>query len=449
MGLKRFFENVRHLGNTRLDQIESRSSQVFDLLNGDLGHYLNNIATASYYGVGGNSAMRVATVFTCVMVRGESLSTCPASVKQFTPEGSINATTQPAHRLVHDRPNPFQTAAQFWKSVSIVIDLNGEAFCPITYSGRMQPIQIDMIPECEAVNVYEVAGRPWYEYKGRKYQDWEMLHFMDMSLDGKRGISKIRYNAETIGYAKKLKSYGSNAIGIKPPGFFSTEANYDLVKKQEDSISKTWRDKIASGDAPVLPFGLKYNNLQITPDDAQYLDSIGATKEDIYGIFRVPPTLAQNYERATFANAEQQDLVFIKYTMLPIITNIEQECNAKLFPEANITSAEPFYVKFNVNAFMRGDFRTRTEGYRSLMQSGLISINQVAELEDLPSVPNGDDRYIPMNLIALSKYDEFISQVTKPTNTTAGNEGGAENSERSEILKGIYNNGKKNGHAVN
>src|SRR6187455_308158 len=147
MGLRQFFKNVRSLGNTRLDETEQRTSQVFSLLNNELGIYLNNIATSSNYSPIGSSAMRVSTVFTCVMVRGESLSTLPASVKQFTSKGSITREDNNIHKLIHDRPNPYQTAAQFWKSVSIAIDLHGNAYCPVTYSGRIQPTQIDFIPD--------------------------------------------------------------------------------------------------------------------------------------------------------------------------------------------------------------------------------------------------------------------------------------------------------------
>ncbi len=444
MGFKQFVKNIRTLGSARLDDTEQRVAQTFTLLNNELGHYLNNIATASSYSPAGSSAMRVSTVFICVMVRGESLSTLPASVKQFTPKGSITRSDNNIHKLIHDRPNPYQTAAQFWKSVSISIDLHGEAFCPVTYSGRIQPTRIDFIPDGHCVQMYDSVDGPIYEYEGKRYRSWEMLHFKDMSLDGKRGISKIGYNAETIGYARKLKTFGSNAIGVKPPGYFSTEASYDVVKKQEENISKGWKEKIAEGSTPLIPFGLKYNNLQINPGDAQYLDSIEATKEDIYGIFRVPPIFAQNYERATLANVEQQDLLLIKYTMLPIITNIEQECNDKLFPESNNFSAEPLYVKFNVNAFIRGDFKTRTEGYRTLWQIGAINGDQIAELEDWIKWEGGDERFIPMNMIPLSKIDQFLDSLTKPVASNAGDPGG--NQDERSILDKIENLMKRNGH---
>lgn len=446
MGVKQFFKNIRTLGTAKLDDTEERVSQTFSLLNNEYGQYLNNLATSSNY-VGDNTAMRIATWFACILVRAESLSTLPASVLQSTPEGSRTAYENPVYGLIHRKPNPFQTACDYWKSVSAHIDNHGNAFSIITYSGRFQPIRIDLIPDPNCVDVLKTeSGQLYYRYKGKDYQWYEILHFKDLSLDGYMGISRVQYNAQTVGYAKKLKNYGSNAIGVKPPGFFSTEQSYDVVKKQEDNLSKSWREKITSGETPLLPFGLKYNNLMISPGDAQYLDSVGATDQDICAIMRVPPTLVQNYLRATFANAEQQDLVFVKYTMLPLITNIEQECNAKLFAEANATSATPYYVKFNVNAFMRGDFKTRTEGYRTLFQSGMITGNQVADFEDWNHYEGGDTRFVPMNMIPLDKIDEFIGTLTKPVDSTSGNPGGNPDQQRQAILDKIT---KMNGHAVN
>jgi HK97 family phage portal protein len=415
--------------------------------------YLNDIATSSSSSgtpiYADTHAMRIATVFTCVLVRGESLASLPISVKQTTDKGSRVAYNHPAHYLIHNRPNPFQTASDFWKSVSARIDLEGNAFAIITYSGRFLPTRIDLTDKDSTVEILKTdSGKARYRYNGKEYEDYEVLHFKDLSLDGYEGCSKIRYNAETLGYAKKLRKFGSNAVDTKPPGYFSTESPFDVLKKQASALSEVWSDNIAAGKVPFLPLGLKYNNLQINPGDAQYLEAIGATKEDIYGIFRVPPTLAQNYERATFANAEQQDLVFIKYTMLPLVTSIEQECNSKLFSEANKTSSTPYYVKFNVNAFMRGDFASRTQGYKTLWERGLINGDMVADLEDWDHYEGGDRRFIPMNMMPLDKVDEFIKQLTAPKNTNVADEGG-NNQERGIKLEDIYNALKRhnlNGH---
>jgi HK97 family phage portal protein len=443
LGLKTFTTNVIDSFRTRFSSNEKRSGYPYSFLDG-LFQQLQNIGYDADVVVNSTTAMRISTAFTCVLVRGESLASLPASVKQSTSSGSRTATNHSAHHLIHDKPNPFQNASEFWQTVSAHIDLEGEAIAIISFSGRWMPSRIDLIPNPKDVDVVVVDGRPWYKYKGVVYEDWKVLHFKDLSLDGIRGCSKIQYNAETLGYAAKLKAYGKKAIGNKPPGYFSTDAPYDTVQKQQDNIAKAWKEKIAAGDAPTVPFGLKYNSLMINPGDAQYLDAVNATKEDIYGIFRVPPTLAQNYERATFANAEQQDLVFTKYTMLPLITKIEQECNAKLFAESNRQSAEPYYVKFNVAAFMRGDFKSRTEGYRTLFNCGLVDGDTVAELEDWNKWEGGNLRLVPMNMIPLSKAEQYAEKLIESLEAPppSGNDDAPdkEGQKRFDALKGfIYN----------
>lgn len=461
MGLRNIFRNISHLASTdiksqeeqRSREIEERTVQFLTQLqygaitpNYPYIQKLNNIGTYTPgidYDIGSATAMRISTVFTCVLVRAESLSTLPVNVMQSTPQGSKVAYNHPAYKLIHNKPNPFSTASDFWKTVSAHIDLYGNCFCIIKYSGRFQPTRIDIIEEPLSVQILQTEnGDAIYEHNGKRYKDYEILHFKDLSIDGYYGCSKIKYNASTVNYAGKLKDYGSNAIGTKPPGYFSTEQSYEVLKKQQGALSEGWQKNIAEGKTPLLPFGLKYNNLLIPPGDAQYLEAVSATKEDIWGFFRIPPTLAQNYQRATFANAEQQDLVFIKYTMLPMITNIEQECNAKLFAEGNSESSTPYYVKFNVNAFMRGDFATRTQGYKTLWERGLITGNMVADLEDWNHFEGGDQRFVPMNMIPLEKLSEFVDKLTKPVDSNAGNEGGNPDS-RSQFQGIKYTNGHK------
>jgi HK97 family phage portal protein len=424
MGLVKLFRNITHLGRVDLDQSEERSGGFYDAISAMMGRF--------FYGdsnevepVNCHSAMRITTFFTCMLVRGESLSTLPVSVMQKTDNGSRVARDNPTHYLIHNKPNPFQTAADFWKSVSAHIDVFGNCFAIVSYSGNLRPKRIDLVKDPLAVQVLvSESGEAYYEYNGKKYRDYEMLHFKDLSMDGIYGCSRVHYNKETLTYAAKLRKYGSNAIGVKPPGYFTSQANFETIKKQQESLSKTWTEGIAAGKVPFLPMGLEYKNLMINPDDAQFLDSVGATKEDICGIMRVPPTMVQNYQRSTWANAEQQDLTFVKYTMLPLCTNIEQELNSKLFAESNKTSATYYYCKFNTNAFMRGDFKSRTEGYKTLWERGLISGNMVADLEDWDHFEGGDDRFVPMNMIKLSRVDEFIDNLTEPIDTNVGDQGG-------------------------
>lgn len=461
MGLKTLYRNVRGLARLKFFDSEERSgpfnsySSIENFIDSIKSVFGLNSNPDSDWVPGPKTAMRIATFFTCVLVRAESLATLPAHVCQYTAKGTIKAYSHPAHYLIHDRPNPLQTASDFWKMVSVQIDTHGESIGVISFSGRWQPTAINLVEDPSQVDIKIHNGRPWYDFKGKSdiipsriYEDWEVVHFKDLSLDGIRGCSKVRFNAETLGYASKLKAFGKTSIGTKPPGYFSTDAPFDTIKSQHDSLGKLWKENIAKGLVPFLPLGLKYHHMMISPGDAQYLDAIAATKEDIYGITRVPPTLAQNYERATFANAEQQDLVFIKYTMLPLITSIEQELNSKLFAESNKTAAEPYYVKINLSAFMRGDFRSRAEGYRTLFNIGAIDGDTIADLEDWNKWEGGNRRYVPMNMIPVNMVDEFIKNLTADKVPAADNTSDA-GKRNNEIVQGILFNQKRNGHTVN
>ena len=103
----------------------------------------------------------------------------------------------------------------------------------------------------------------------------------------------------------------------------------------------------------------------------------------------MPPSFAQNYERATYANASQQDMVYVKHTLTPWLRMIEQECDSKLFSEANKVSSNPFFTKFNVNSILRGDIQARADYYKT-MKDGIMTTNEIRKLEDLPPVPEGN-----------------------------------------------------------
>jgi HK97 family phage portal protein len=228
LGLRTFYNNVRGLSRLNLFNSEQRSSSFsngiswnfFDHLERLLGS--GNITSDADYPITSNTAMRISTAFTCVLVRGESLSSLPAHVCQYTKNGSRKAYEHAAHYLIHDRPNPFQTASDFWKMVSAQMDLKGQAIAIISWDGRWRPAALNLTEDPGLVEIKIVDGKPYYDLRNIKsdiiepriYEHWEVLHFKDLSLDGIHGISKVRYNAETLGYAAKLKAYGSKLLEL-------------------------------------------------------------------------------------------------------------------------------------------------------------------------------------------------------------------------------------------
>ena len=153
----------------------------------------------------------------------------------------------------------------------------------------------------------------------------------------------------------------------------------------------------------VLEEGMTYENLGIPADDAQFIQSKKFTLEEIARFYGVQLHMIQNLDKSSFNNIEQQSIEFRTYCLGPWAVIWEQEIYKNLLNETE--QMENYYAKFNFNALMRGDYKTRMEGYRTGVQMGLYSLNEVRQMEDEnPITGDGGDTYwvnsamVPINM---------------------------------------------------
>ena len=154
-------------------------------------------------------------------------------------------------------------------------------------------------------------------------------------------------------------------------------------------------------------------------DHAQFIESRKFQINEICRIFRVPPHLIGDLERATFSNIEQQSLEFVEYTLRPWLVRWEQELNRKLFPGPSEFTASEFFVEHNVDGLLRGDFATRMTGYASGRQWGWISVNDIREKENMNPLPDddGDQYLVPTNM---TTPELLANPPEPPPRSTAG-----------------------------
>ena len=375
------------------------------------------------------SAQRIATVFTCLNIRGETLGFLPFSSKKNTPTGPQTEYGN-LHRLIHDRPNPDTTAFDFWSTIEKWKLAWGNACAEIIRSNA-DPVRFDLLEPWEMT--FKISnGQVFYFYKNRPIRSTDILHFKNYSIDGKLGISSIRQNALTMSSSLKLTQYNNSIIGERPYGYLTSETRpKDLQQKANqrslwdkrgtasDEVDESKRGEVKNiAGIPYLYGGLKFQSFTLPADDVAYIESAKLKDQDIYGIFRVPPTLAGNYEKAPYNSSEQQDIVFAKYT-LASLKEIEQECTEKLYPESNKLTQER-YTKFSLNGLLRGDMNTRKEFYSSGIQNGWLTPNQVCELEDIPTYGKaGDQHFVQGALVPVEMIADMIkSKASAPTNQT-------------------------------
>ncbi len=381
-----------------------------------------------------NTAMRVATVSACLKVLGEDIAALPKSIMRREGDKRYKQNSK-LNYLISTKPNPRMTAYN-WSFAMVVGAAGwGESYAPVIKDRNGKVESLEIIPPWEMKRLPMQDGSIYFGHGQKMYHPDDVITLRPFTVDGVNPLSIIRYNAETIGFALKSQKYRGKVFNVKPPGYLSSELPLNGTDQQK-AISDQWKGQVTGG-TPVLWGGMKYHPLSFSPADLQLLEANRATKEDVCALFRMPPIFVQDYSRSTFANAEQQGIVYKTYTLNPFITNFSQEIDSKCFNDNNQLSKTPEYVNFNLNGLLQGDFKTRTEGYRTLWQMGAITANTVMALEDMNPIEGGDKAYVPMNMISTDQTEKFYDKLSAPANAkqTSTEDRAAFMSELSSLIK--------------
>lgn len=366
-----------------------------------------------------STAMQISTVFSCVKVLAESVGMLPLNVKHKTADGLQTADDYKLHQLLKFGVNDFQTAQEWKETVTAHLALRGNHYSFINRINGVAHELLPLNPACvtpKLHNDWSVTYDVTYANGTKKtLGSDEILHIRLFSLDGLNGLSPIAAAKNSLGLAKATEKHGAKlfANAAQPSGGFSTDK--ELTDKQYKRLKEQLEDHKGENVHKnlILEGGLSWFQTTMTSDDAQFLDTRKFQRTDICGIFRVPPHMIADLEKATFSNIEQQGLEFVQHTLMPYLLRIEQRINKDLIPKSE---RGEYFAKFNTNALLRGDMKARAEFYNKLMQTGAISPNEIRKLEDMNPREGGDIYLTPMNMTTNPEQD------TKTTSEKSTNE---------------------------
>jgi HK97 family phage portal protein len=361
-------------------------------------------------------ALRVSSVYTAVNVPACTMASLPINVIEESKGKKQTLADHPVYWLLSQEPNDYMTAPVFWHTIIVHARAWGNAYAYINRDSRQAPKSLDLWePWKVSVSVHD--GQLWYSYDGNDWvTSWDVLHYRFNSLDGICGLSPITENQDTIGMAMKLNRYASLILGAQPPGILSYEGQ--LTPEQKVENKKEWRGG-SKGDVKVLSGRWTYNAIMTPGDQVQYNATKQQNEREIWGIWQIPPVFAQDFQRATFSNAEQSDLVYAKHTITPMCVNIEKENNMKLFFEREKATRG---TKFNMNGLLRGDLASRQAFYQTMITSGVYLRNEARDLEDLNPYEGGDIPLVQGAMVPADKagIDALRSKMEKETIPSAG-----------------------------
>jgi HK97 family phage portal protein len=374
-----------------------------------------------------NASTALEWVFDAVQVRSQTLAALPFKLFRQKSNGDRElAVKHPLYALAHDSPHPDLTSFEARNLLNSHLDLRGNAYAQIVRNNggkivRLVPLHPDRVRVKRARDYTADGLRPLiYEVTNaglggtKEFSSFDILHLRGFTTDGINGLSPLRIKAETLGLAIAANEHASRMFsnGARPAGVLEHPGKLDDNGRK--NLRQSW-DAIHGGvenvgKVAILEEAMKFHEVGLSNEDAQLLESRKYSRTEIASMYRVPPHMLGDLERATFSNIEQQSIEFVVHCMLPIVTNWEQRCNQSLLSESE---QGEFFFRFNVAGLLRGDLQSRYNAYRVGLgragEPGWITVNDIREAEDMNRVADGDRLYSGITPTDTSKTARSLS----------------------------------------
>jgi len=385
----------------------------------------NNNFLAAMTTRGGNSsgiavtdetAFNFTAVWAAIRILSESVAQLPLTVNQTDKNGNKSqAVKHQLFNLLHRKPNQQMTTYTFIQKCMIDLLTRGNSYVYIKRNGGARPVELLPILTTD-VKLIENDGVVYYELKeGGIVDQYDMLHFKVMSRDGYIGMSPVDVGASAIGYGLALEKYGNSFFGngAKVSGVLSTERHLsdEAIERLKVSFQENYTNIGDANKTMVLEEGLKFQQISLSNEASQFLNSREFSITEIARLFNLPPHLLRDLSKSSFNNISEQSREFVQYSLMPYLIMMESEMNCKLFRQNEAGKIE---VKFVVNALLRGTPKDRSEYYRTMLNIGAMSIDEIRSYEELPTVQGGDNHFMQLNMATLNDIIKGGTLGTQP-----------------------------------
>jgi len=348
-------------------------------------------STTSGKTVNEKTAMQTTAVYACVRILAETVASLPLHIYRHSENGKEKALQHRLYKLLHDEPNSEMTSFVFRETLMSHLLLWGNAYAQIIRDGRGNVVSLyPLLPDRMTVDRTS-RGELFYEYHKESgsiiLRKEEVLHIPGLGFDGLVGYSPIAMAKNAIGMAIATEEYGARFFsnGASPGGVLEHPGVVKDPKRIRDSWNEVYQGSANAHRIAVLEEGMKFQPISIPPEQAQFIATRKYQLNEIARIFRIPPHMIGDLEKSSFSNIEQQSLEYVKYTLDPWVVRWEMSLQRALLTEKE---KQEYFIKYNLDGLLRGDYQSRMNGYAVGRQNGWLSANDIRELEDLNRIPD-------------------------------------------------------------
>ncbi len=388
---------------------------VFNPSKDEVRHDQRSLNVVPAYGsavkVGSDNALTFTAVWAAIRLLSESVSSLPLNVFTNSNGDKIVAENNPVYSLLKIRPNNYQSKITFLEKVMMDLLTKGNSYIRIERNRGAIPTALLPL-NADDVNIKFIDGVLFYETGSNIYDASDILHFKTITKDGVIGLSPIDQCKNSIGWGMAVEEFGNTFFknGAKLSGVLQTDRalSETAIGRLKNSFNNVYAQLTGSNSTVVLEEGLTFKPISISAEQAQFLASRTFSIEEVARIFNIPPHMLKDLSKSSFNNIEMQSQEFVTYTLMPYLTRIEQEMNLKLFRTNEIGKT---FVEFNVNGLLRGNTKDRSEFYRTMLNIGAMSINEIRNKENMNKIADGDKHFMQLNMTTIDKIGQEETEV--------------------------------------
>lgn len=358
--------------------------------------------------IGPDGALQISTVYRCVWLIATMIGSLPLFVYETDSQGRRSlARSQRLYQLLHDSPNARMTPMEFWVAMLLNLLLRGRAYARLERDERTgEVISMWPMPADQVESFVLPDGSMAYAYRYGSdvavLAEDSVLHLKDIG-NGTEGLSKLELMRATTAEVASAQSAANRLFtnGGKPTGVLMVDQV--LRPEQRDAVRARFAEMQTGAFARlfVLEANMKYQQLSLTPEQQQLLQSRQWGVEELCRWFGVPPVLAFHSNVTTWGSGVFEIVDgFHKFTGRPILVNIEQALRKRVMTPAQRARLS---AEFNLDALLRASLKDRMEIYAKASQNGLKTRNECRQLENDPPLPGGDVLTVQSNLLPIDQ----------------------------------------------
>lgn len=344
-------------------------------------------------------SMQLSAVYRAVDLISNAVAMLPITL--FSATGRVDNDLS---YIINYEPNYIGTHFQLFKTLVIDILQKGNAFLWIRRNSRNTVDELRYLKPQEVTILYnEDTNRKRFRWKTVEIDDEDMIHFMNFTDNGVKGISVLSNARRTMGISWASETTAENYFdkGGAVTGILTSKAI--LSNDQKKEVRSQWKEIMAcdEGGVAILGADMNFTPIAMSASDAQLLETRHFNVEEIARFYGVSPTLLGDLTKSSYATFEATSLDFLTNCIQPRLTNIEQELNVKLLSRREKQSMKMHFA-FETEDLLRCTKTEMATYYRELINNGVMTVNEVRRKLDFEPVDGGDQNFIQMNMTTLT-----------------------------------------------